>query len=210
MAGSWERLASTDNSTHTIDSGVFTAKEHLHVEIHYDRTETATLMAFGTGGSGTMDTSESNYGTRRNTDGSTDSGYAGTANPFDWGAYLGNGGAPSDGGGYLVMDIQNVADKKKVFSGYFIVSDSGASNGVTRMTFVGKWDNTSDQITRIQGWSGNNSHIWDSGTRINVWGADDQPSTPFYPKLQDGSIYEEQDTGKIYIWNLSTNTWSEI
>ena len=31
-----------------------------------------------------------------------------------------------------------------------------------------------------------------------------------YPKLQDGTIYEEQDTGKIYIWKLSTNTWSEI
>jgi hypothetical protein len=43
---------------------------------------------------------------------------------------------------------------------------------------------------------------------MQIWGADDQ--TTNYPKLQDGSIYEEQDTGKIYIWKLSTNTWSEI
>ena len=35
-------------------------------------------------------------------------------------------------------------------------------------------------------------------------------ATSVYPKLQDGSIYEEQDTGKIYIWDLANNTWNEI
>ena len=46
MASSWERLASGTFSTHTIDSGTFTAKEHLHVEVHFQNTATITLMAF--------------------------------------------------------------------------------------------------------------------------------------------------------------------
>jgi len=203
MASSWERLESGTFSTHTIDSGTFTAKEHLHVEVHFQNTSTVTLMAFN------GETSDANYSSRRSTNGASEGTYNSSSNPFDWGAYLGQGGSASTGGGFLTCDIINREGEEKLCNGEFTSSDSG-NEAPVRTEFSFKWANTSAQITRIQMWSGSNSDTWDSGTVINVWGADDQASTPFYPKLQDGSIYEEQDTGKIYIWNLSTNTWSEV
>ena len=40
-------------------------------------------------------------------------------------------------------------------------------------------------------------------------GADDQSSTPFYPLIPNGAIFEESDTGKIYMWD-GTSAWNEI
>jgi hypothetical protein len=43
-----------------------------------------------------------------------------------------------------------------------------------------------------------------------VFGADDAPTTPVYPNLVNGAIFEESDgTGKHYMWDGST-TWNEI
>ena len=40
-------------------------------------------------------------------------------------------------------------------------------------------------------------------------GADDQGSTPVYPNLVNGAIFEESDTGKHYMFD-GTDTWNEI
>ena len=193
MASSWERLASGTFSTHTIDSGTFTAKEHLHVEVHFQNTSTVTLMAFN------ADTTEGNYSSRRSNNGASDGTY--TDNPFDWGAYLGQGGAASTGGGFLTCDIINKSDKEKLCFGHFTSSDAG-NEAPVRTEFVFKWVNTSAQITRIQLWSGSNSDTWDSGTVINVWGADDQGTTAkdksTITDVPAGTRYEETDTRKIF------------
>ena len=200
MASSWERLASGTFSTHTIDSGTFTAKEHLHVEVHFQNTSTVTLMAFN------ADTTEGNYSSRRSNNGDSDGTY--TDNPFDWGAYLGQGGAASTGGGFLTCDIINKSDKEKLCFGHFTSSDAG-NEAPVRTEFVFKWVNTSAQITRIQLWSGSNSDTWDSGTVINVWGADDDVISYTYPNLSNGAIFEESDTGKHYMFD-GDQTWNEV
>ena len=79
------------------------------------------------------------------------------------------------------------------------------------METSGKWRNNSTSIKSIKVTTkqSNGTKDFNANSRLIVWGSDDT-GTPIYPKLQDGTIYEEQDTGKIYIWNLSTNTWSEV
>jgi hypothetical protein len=44
---------------------------------------------------------------------------------------------------------------------------------------------------------------------ILVLGADDQPTTPVYPNLTNGTIFEESDTGKHYMFD-GTDTWNEM
>lgn len=108
------------------------------------------------------------------------------------------------------LDIINVAGKEK------LVSEDDASSEATGNTSTTcragesnwKWINTSNQANRIQ-LINNASGDFGIGTEVVVFGTE-VASTALTPKLQDGSIYEEQDTGKIYIWNLSTNTWSEV
>ena len=47
------------------------------------------------------------------------------------------------------------------------------------------------------------------GSTITVWGADDQGTTPVYPNLPNGVIFEDTTDGNHYMWNGST-TWNEI
>ena len=48
-----------------------------------------------------------------------------------------------------------------------------------------------------------------SGSTLTVWGADDAPETPVYPNLVNGTIFEESDTGKIWMFD-GTDTWNEM
>ena len=84
---------------------------------------------------------------------------------------------------------------------------SGASNTPDRKEIVGKWTNTSDQITTIKA---NNSGAgsYKEGSELIVWGSDGDADTT-YPTLVGGYIFEETDTGKHYIYDGSS-TWTEI
>jgi hypothetical protein len=203
---SWEKLANGTFSTHTIDSGTFTAKKYLRVIIYYVRPTTVTLLAFGSGASGTMDLEDANYGSRRTTNGGSWAGYAGGSNPFgNYGAYLGQGGLDSDGGAMSVIDIVNIDGKIKEFSGVFQGSDAGATNAPTRTEFAGKWTGT-NQITRIQAYSGSDSDSWESGTKIIVFGADDLDNPP---NLKNGATFLTSDTNELWMWDGST-TWNQV
>ena len=198
MASSWERLASVTLSStgSTLSSGTFTAKEHLRV----------TFITIPSGAANPRvrlnNDSGNNYARRR----SEDYGSENTVTSDDDVDYGRGTGDVVHGS----LDIINIATKEKLVESHSSVSNGdGAGNAPKSGEIVWKWVNTSDQVTRIDVIN-SQSGDFAVGSTITVWGADDQASTPVYPKLQDGSIYEEQDTGKIYIWNLSTNTWSEI
>jgi len=207
MASSWERLATATFSGEYIDSGVFVAKKYLKITVHLNQDPLVAIVAFGHSSGGTMVTSEGSYATRRNTNGGSEATF--TDNPFDWGGYLGLGGGDSDGGAMLEMDIINVANKEKLFIGHFVYGDAGAGNAPQRTEIVGKWTDTTNQIRRIQFWDGGQSGSWGSGTKITVWGTDDQGTTPFYPNLSNGTIFEESDTGNHQMFD-GTDTWNEI
>ena len=95
------------------------------------------------------------------------------------------------------MVVGHVSGSKSDVGGFEFRARFGYTQLITKIT------------SRLEFTSGTNGDIA-SGSYITVWGADDAGTQQIYPKLQDGTIYEEQDTGKIYIWNLSTNTWSEV
>ena len=48
-----------------------------------------------------------------------------------------------------------------------------------------------------------------SGSELIVWGSDSSNGIA-NPNLQDGTLFEETDTNKHYIWNSSTSTWTEV
>ena len=111
---------------------------------------------------------------------------------------------------YTQFDISNPATVQKMGEGEHveIVSGTGSGNRMHRSEWGISWSNSS-RITSIK-YEDTNIVGWSAGSTMIVWGADSETLTNVYPKLQDGSVYEEQDTGKTYIWNLSTNTWNEI
>ena len=50
---------------------------------------------------------------------------------------------------------------------------------------------------------------WAAGSTMIVWGADSETLTDVYPNLTNGTIFEESDTGKHYMFD-GTSTWNEM
>jgi len=193
----WERLSHVELSSagDLIDSGTFTAKDNLKVIVKIiNDGSVGSEVAFNS------DTSESNYASRRSSDGGSDSTYASTSNPYDYGFYTGRGDQSMNR--YFVMNIANISDKEKPVIGQLMVSGgTGASNAPSRTEFVAKWANTSSQITSIQ-IKNNGSGSYNTGSYITVLGASgddivtDEKTT--ITNVPVGTRYEETDTRKIY------------
>jgi hypothetical protein len=120
-------------------------------------------------------------------------------------ATLGGIGTAS-GDSFVTWHIINKADKEKLVMGEGISNTTGAGNAPDRREIIGKWANTSAQITSIKV-KENGSGSWDSGTTLTVFGASGDTVND---TTDDGSIFEESDTGKHYIWNATSDSWTEI
>ena len=155
----WQELASTTltSTSYEINSGTFTAKKYLMVELQViaDGSISGSDLQFN-GDTG------SNYARRYRTGG--DSEATGTSE-----ATLG-GGTGGDRG-YNTWFIVNVADKEKLALGEATWTTNGAGNAPSRRELTGKWANTSAQITSIKV-KENASGGWASGSTLKVWGAD--------------------------------------
>ena len=162
----WERLAhvALSGAGDVLDSGTISAKKNLRVIVN--------IINDGNAGSEVTfnsDTAEGNYASRRSSDGASDSTYAGSAIPFDYGFYTGRG--DTDQNRYIVMDITNISDKEKLVIGHLMVSGgAGSGNAPARTEFVAKWTNTSSQITSIQ-IKNNGTGSYDTGSSITVFAA---------------------------------------
>ena len=197
MATSWQRLASVTagGSTTTITTGTITAKKHLHVEVK-------VVAASGDSNEVYFNTDTgSNYSMRLSDDGGSD----GTSYTSASAAIIGD---TANHDCLCVTDISNILDKEKLFISHSMRRmATGAGNAPQRQEIVGKWANTSAQITNIT-YKAEGQTI-SSGTVMTVWGADDQPSTPFYPNIPNGAIFEDTTDGNHYMWN-GTDTWNEV
>ena len=197
MAGTWIRLAhvALSSAATSIDSGTFTANENLKVIVHTTGTDTETQLRFN-GDSG------SNYASRRSGDGGSDSTFTSqTQTKLN---------ATGDGlNTYLKLDITNIADKEKLIISEMVAVDAtGSSNAPRRSESVSKWVNTSAQITSIQvinHYGGGATFA--AGSYITVFGASGDVTSD---TTDDGSIFEESDTGKHYIWNATSDSWTEV
>ena len=156
----WERLAHVALSTSgdVIDSGTFTARKNLKI-IYYGISSSGIngYMRFN-------QDNGSNYEIRLSDNGGSDGAYTSrTMLAHDVGTATTNQ--------YAVSEILNISDKEKLVIGHVVNAETaGAGNAPTRRELVGKWTNTSAQITRIQIDNGG-SGDFAAGSYITVLGS---------------------------------------
>ena len=158
----WQELASVNatGSSTNLSSGTITAKKYLWIQIWLDpSTRQNHLLRFNN------DTGN-NYATRYSTNGGADS-TDGSVTNFNLGSGIGTlDGLPSFQNLFIVNNSSN--EKLAIIHSVW-QNTAGAGNATGRIEMVGKWVNTSSQITEIDVDSNFN---WNSGSKIKVWGAD--------------------------------------
>lgn len=118
---------------------------------------------------------------------------------------VGLGGA---GGSFYVLYMGNVSGFEKV--GYYQsvradptgVGSSGSSSS-DRSQGVVKWINTSGQINITKQANAGGSYDT-TNDNTTILGSNNDVD------YVDGTVFEETDTGKSYIWNATTKVWIEI
>ena len=158
----WQELASVElgSSGTSISSGTFTAKKYLMFELTKEKTGgyVNPKIEFNS------DTG-SNYASRYSDNGGSDATSTSQSN-IDMRA------GENDGRSHTVGYIINKSDKEKLMISNTVNSNTeGAGNATGRAEVVGKWSNTSSQITSIN-FSKSASGSFNTGTTLKVYGAD--------------------------------------
>jgi len=162
----WAELSSDSlGSAGSTLTASFTAKKYLWCQIRMVKDD-----AIGVGIEFNSDTG-TNYTYRRNDNGGTDSTIASDDEIFI--DTLGSAAAGSEWFGNIFIINKQDQEKLCIMEWYLNKTGSGAGNAGHRREQVGKWANTSAQISSIRvtggdGYSGN----FGSGSSIKVWGFD--------------------------------------
>ena len=112
---------------------------------------------------------------------------------------------------YCQNYIVNVSDQEKLLIGECnTLNSAGEGTLNNRSEYIGKWANTSAQITTVtfEEPDVDGTTLFDVGSEVIVYGAAESDSIE-YPNLTNGTIFEESDTGKIYMFD-GTSTWNEV
>lgn len=155
----WEELASVElgSAADEIDTGTITAKKYLWVQVYIKPTGAASVSHRFNDDTGT------NYAHRQSTNGGTDT----TNTSIDHLVQYVDTTHPSFTNMFIV---NNSGNEKLVIGNVISRNTSGAGTAPQRREFVGKWTNTSTQITDIKT---HNAHggSYDTGSILKVWGA---------------------------------------
>ena len=156
----WEELASVqgNGTSTTLSSGTIPAKKYLWVQGF-------TGDAGGANNSALQFNSDtgSNYATRRNLDGGSDTTWLSEAY-----TQLGT----NTNCFFNTFIINNSANEKLAITHWVQRLTAGAANAPSRGEFVGKWANTSNQITDITLVQQTTSINWGTDVHLKVWGSD--------------------------------------
>ena len=159
----WEELADiTTNSAGALSSGTFTAKKYLWVQAY----TTGSTNSSPDGYIEFNADSDTNYCHRRshNGGGQTVGTVDGTGIRID-----GTGGTTPKFHNFFIKNV--AGDEKLVIANSTTQNTASATNAPSRTDSVGKWVNTSDQITRIDIIDQYSTPAWGAGSFIKVWGA---------------------------------------
>ena len=196
MAGTWKRLGSTTLSSagDTITVDGFDAVDRLRIEIHAPASGQLDMcyLRFNNDSGSNYSVSKSNNG------GSTDSN-----NSITGILWQTNSGTHEQ---LATFTVYNNTSKEKLVILQQMETATGASNAPQRKELTGKWSNTSAQITRVDAVNGGSGDFAVGSTKT-VFGAVGETITD---TQTDGTIFEETDTGKHYIWNATSDSWTEI
>ena len=198
MAGTWKRLAHVELSSNgdSLDTGTFDVKENLKVIMYRKRSGSVNSRIQLNGDTG------SNYAARYHGAGNS---YGSDGTVTSQTSIYSHALTANDS--YTTYNIINKANKEKLI----IIEEanpnsSGAGNAPDRSQTVAKWTNTSDSITSIQMINTDSGDLV-AGSYITVFGATGDTVTD---TTDNNSIFEENDTGKHYIWNATSDSWTEI
>jgi len=157
----WEELASVElgGAADTISSGTFTAKKYLWVQV-FVKSASSSRIKFQFNN----DTS-TNYAFRYSGNGAADATTG--ASPQDsLNLTYSNANYNKFFSGFIINNSAN----EKLLTGTNMEAPAGAGSAPNRVEFVGKWANTSAQITEIDVLS-SATNAYGAGSIIKVWGA---------------------------------------
>ena len=162
----WEELASVElgSSNAEISSGTITAKKYLWVQIDQKgvSNNVGNISVRFNNDTGT------NYASRYSVNGGSDN----TSQTSKTSIYMHDDAGDDTKGSLHNIFIINKADKEKLIISETIQNTAtGAGTAPARSEEVGKWVNTSDQITEIDIF-GLGGGSFDTGSSIKVWGFD--------------------------------------
>jgi len=162
----WEELASVELSSagDNLSSGTISAKKYLCLQ--------AYLIP-----SGAVDTSiqcnndtSNNYSMRNEYNGATDNTFGSLTRYYPY-INAGSGTAFTTPMFINIFIINNASNEKLFISHTVMQNTAGAGNAPNRNQSVGKWANTSNQITEIE-FNNGDTGDYDTGSILKVWGAD--------------------------------------
>jgi len=157
----WQELASVELGADgdNLSSGTITAKKYLWVQAYIAGSGNARVHL-------TFNNDTTSYAVRDSSNGGTDATFTNQGEIRLHGSY--NNGDPKF---INLFIINNSANEKLVTSHTISGGTSGAANAPDRVQTVGKWDNTSAQITEID-LDNNDTGSFGTGSILKVWGAD--------------------------------------
>ena len=160
--GFWEELDSVELGVAgtSLDSNTFALRKYLWIQMYQIGMTTGenTLYNFNS------DTG-SNYARRWNVDGGTEFTTAPTT-----GLICHNGLTTQTDSFFNAFIVNNSSNEKSVISHSSYSVSTGDSSAPSREEHVGKWDNTSSQISSIQ--FEHNGNNFGAGSMLKVWGHD--------------------------------------
>jgi len=157
----WEELADVNgtNAT-TISSGTISAKKYLWIQLYCDAASSgAPILRFNSD-------SGSNYARRYSNNGGSDS--TSTSEDAIYPYYQSNANPKF----INMFVINNQSNEKLVISHTVEQNTAGASNSPFRNELVGKWANTSNQITNITFTDISAGNYFGTSAQLKVWGSD--------------------------------------
>ena len=215
MAKGWENIGKHTLTTAGANLTVANIphRDHLRVLITIVGTSgntPALRYRFNDDSSGTAGSSGTYAHRNSNTGGSDDTGlYKTEINPLNQ--------DPSSSGTDLFVDIDiiNIADQEKICTNHIVLQQATGNGNTERTENSAKWvrtsgsgtGNASAQITKIVVYTDNSTNLG-VGSSMVVFGENTIPAI-VYPSLTNGTIFEESDTGKIYMFD-GTDTWNEM
>ena len=164
----WEELASVDwTSGDTISSGTITAKKYLWVQINWQNTVSHYANLYFN-----ADSNGANYASRQSINGTAEQTSASHNSGDPLFRVVGEGSGSIFLNSYVNMFIiNNSANEKLIIANGIQITTAGANAPYLRNEAVGKWANTSEQITNIT-LKKTASHGNFSGGTMKVWGSD--------------------------------------
>ena len=104
-------------------------------------------------------------------------------------------------------DILNVTGKRRIATAQVTSFQEDSSTEIQDSRWYSWMNNTADDLLGLRVIKESGKNDFTAGSSLTVWAHVD--GTTNYPNLTNGTIFEESDTGKHYMFD-GTSAWNEI